>query len=466
MKYNYKLVLKKDNTENWLDSSYIPLDGEPCYDTDKKEFKIGNGVERFVNLPNILGSGNTDLDSTEFGINASYGAVTIGEGGTFESFADLKEWMKTEVFSLYYNLDIRLLDGDHHVYVDDTTGYFFSHFLGTNPVRIISDNEDKTKANIILHPAPNSGLFYGFVKEHTGMNLTVSDLTLKLSESSSRVVWFDIYYSFLALRRVVIHQGAMALNGRFKSHIVLSNVETYKMGYAWRATFYLADYSTLDSYYSLICDNTGEENNVIPLASVYATANSKVVFRSQGARKVELYKYGYICDANSEINFYVNVGNDFVFNTSTEDIGVDGVGKIVNASTNLNLADYTVSGKINVFDDPTSIIIDVNTFNKYKYGRILEYEEGMQTDIDAGSINSIVNKQWIIDNIKRRSRDFTAIGGETSIDENYNIDVSHLNLYINGVMVNPSDYSVSDNTITLNEALNENDWVRIESFTI
>ena len=54
MRYTYTLVIKRDSTENWNASDYIPLEGEPCLDLDKMLIKIGNGVDRFIDIGNAI----------------------------------------------------------------------------------------------------------------------------------------------------------------------------------------------------------------------------------------------------------------------------------------------------------------------------------------------------------------------------------------------------------------------------
>ena len=39
-KYKYTLVIKKDTTENWDSSEYIPQEGESCYDIIKKVIRV------------------------------------------------------------------------------------------------------------------------------------------------------------------------------------------------------------------------------------------------------------------------------------------------------------------------------------------------------------------------------------------------------------------------------------------
>ena len=54
MKYNYRLVIKKDTAINWRLTTYIPLDGEPCYDTTNKLLKMGDGVNLFDDLAHSI----------------------------------------------------------------------------------------------------------------------------------------------------------------------------------------------------------------------------------------------------------------------------------------------------------------------------------------------------------------------------------------------------------------------------
>ena len=55
MTYKFSLQMKRDTAAQWDSSVYIPLEGEPCYDSTNVIFKIGNGVDLFKDLPAING---------------------------------------------------------------------------------------------------------------------------------------------------------------------------------------------------------------------------------------------------------------------------------------------------------------------------------------------------------------------------------------------------------------------------
>jgi len=65
MKYNYKLIIKKDTEANWGITNYIPLEGEPCYDTTRNIFKIGDGLRQFEDLPSVTGLKSYEVDLRE-----------------------------------------------------------------------------------------------------------------------------------------------------------------------------------------------------------------------------------------------------------------------------------------------------------------------------------------------------------------------------------------------------------------
>lgn len=64
MTYKYSLTLKKDIEAKWLLSTYVPLEGEPCYDTTNGVLKIGNGVDLFVDLSAITGGAGEGGESS------------------------------------------------------------------------------------------------------------------------------------------------------------------------------------------------------------------------------------------------------------------------------------------------------------------------------------------------------------------------------------------------------------------
>lgn len=87
--FTYRLVIRKDTFNSWAVSTYIPLEGEPCFDTTNKVFKIGNGVDLFPSLNAISeNSVLTKLISEDTTIHVSaIGSDITGDGSVMKPFA-------------------------------------------------------------------------------------------------------------------------------------------------------------------------------------------------------------------------------------------------------------------------------------------------------------------------------------------------------------------------------------------
>lgn len=92
MTYKYSLTLKKDIEAKWLISTYIPLEGEPCYDTTNEVLKIGNGVDLFIDLSAITGgAGEVDLTglATEIYVDGEIATLTNYVDGLPDNVGEL-----------------------------------------------------------------------------------------------------------------------------------------------------------------------------------------------------------------------------------------------------------------------------------------------------------------------------------------------------------------------------------------
>jgi hypothetical protein len=87
----YRILLRRDSSENWATSNPVLLSGEPGYSTDTGELKIGDGVTPWATLVPYAGptgaTGNTGLTGPtgagSTGANTFYGSQTIaGTTGT------------------------------------------------------------------------------------------------------------------------------------------------------------------------------------------------------------------------------------------------------------------------------------------------------------------------------------------------------------------------------------------------
>ena len=84
----YRILLRRDSSENWAASNTVLMAGEPGYVTNTGELKIGDGVTVWDSLPVYAGitggtgeAGPTGAGGT--GANTFYGSQTItGTTGT------------------------------------------------------------------------------------------------------------------------------------------------------------------------------------------------------------------------------------------------------------------------------------------------------------------------------------------------------------------------------------------------
>ena len=103
MQYKYTLVVRKDTGANWRVSNYIPLEGEPCYDIDDKVLKIGDGINKFVDL---LLSINTPI------INQSIRVVNTLPDAGIDQFSKILKLIGNGLFLCSSNKEIPIINSD------------------------------------------------------------------------------------------------------------------------------------------------------------------------------------------------------------------------------------------------------------------------------------------------------------------------------------------------------------------
>lgn len=62
-----RIQIRRDTSTNWSVNNPTPANGEPCYETDTRKFKIGDGVTKYTNLPyqgGGSGSGGATIDDS------------------------------------------------------------------------------------------------------------------------------------------------------------------------------------------------------------------------------------------------------------------------------------------------------------------------------------------------------------------------------------------------------------------
>jgi len=84
----YRILLRRDSSENWATSNTVLMAGEPGYVTNTGELKIGDGITAWDSLPVYAGitGGTGNVGPTGAGgtgANTFYGSQTIsGPSGT------------------------------------------------------------------------------------------------------------------------------------------------------------------------------------------------------------------------------------------------------------------------------------------------------------------------------------------------------------------------------------------------
>lgn len=73
-----KIQVRRDTAANWAAKNPVPAQGEPCYETDTRKLKFGDGSNTYVNLPYIEGGGSSGGgDVTQAGDNTFTGTNTF-----------------------------------------------------------------------------------------------------------------------------------------------------------------------------------------------------------------------------------------------------------------------------------------------------------------------------------------------------------------------------------------------------
>lgn len=66
MAYKIKIQFRRDTAANWeLNKHVVPLEGEPCFETDTGVFKIGDGVTAYGDLAAIGVGLNEDAEAIQ-----------------------------------------------------------------------------------------------------------------------------------------------------------------------------------------------------------------------------------------------------------------------------------------------------------------------------------------------------------------------------------------------------------------
>lgn len=109
-----RIQMRRDTSTNWSVNNPTPANGEPCYETDTRKFKIGDGVTKYTNLPYQGGGGSGD-------------GATIDDSTTTTTSVWSSSKTNTEITTVANEVvqvqgDVASLDGDVSTLKTDVSG--------------------------------------------------------------------------------------------------------------------------------------------------------------------------------------------------------------------------------------------------------------------------------------------------------------------------------------------------------
>lgn len=100
---------RRDTTEGWTaNKDIVPASGEPCYDTDLKILKIGDGVTTYGNLPTIGSMGDGDSGFVETELSAIRNALEMLQSDIDNVEDQIGETNVVEIQEDVENLDLQI----------------------------------------------------------------------------------------------------------------------------------------------------------------------------------------------------------------------------------------------------------------------------------------------------------------------------------------------------------------------
>lgn len=153
-----RIQIRRDTSTNWSVNNPTPANGEPCYETDTRKFKIGDGVTKYTNLPYQGGGGGsapTNMVTTDTAqdITANktfYGEIRVGVDNNYATLAKFsKEALAFGDSTLYEHIDLGeatfVVQGNLGKKVYETDKYVYKKYINVDD---LSDNTIKMDNSI------------------------------------------------------------------------------------------------------------------------------------------------------------------------------------------------------------------------------------------------------------------------------------------------------------------------------
>lgn len=188
-----RIQMRRDTSTNWSVNNPTPANGEPCYETDTRKFKIGDGVTKYTNLPYQGGGGSgrraTIDDSTTANMVTTdtaqditanktfYGEIRVGADNNYATLAKFsKEALVSGSSTLSEHIDLGEADfvvqGNLGKKVYDTDKYVYKKYINVDD---LSDNQiamDNSISSQVAHMAMPSDKYIDLTLGASGTTYT------------------------------------------------------------------------------------------------------------------------------------------------------------------------------------------------------------------------------------------------------------------------------------------------------
>lgn len=180
-----RIQIRRDTSTNWSVNNPTPANGEPCYETDTRKFKIGDGVTKYTNLPYQGGGGGsapTNMVTTDTAqdITANktfYGEIRVGADNNYATLAKFsKEALVSGDSTLYEHIDLGeatfVVQGNLGKKVYETDKYVCKKYINVDDLSDNTIKMDNSISSQVAHMAMLSDKYIDLTLGASGATYT------------------------------------------------------------------------------------------------------------------------------------------------------------------------------------------------------------------------------------------------------------------------------------------------------
>ena len=185
-----RIQMRRDTSTNWSINNPTPANGEPCYETDTRKFKIGDGVTKYTNLPYQGGGGditvggstpaNMVTTDTAQDITANktfYGEIRVGADNNYATLAKFsKEALVSGSSTLLEHIDLGdatfVVQGNLGKKVYEIDKYVYKKYINVDDLSDNTIKMDNSISSQVAHMAMPSDKYINLTLGASGTNYT------------------------------------------------------------------------------------------------------------------------------------------------------------------------------------------------------------------------------------------------------------------------------------------------------